>query len=177
MFSLDTHTPTRYNTPTDSGNTPKNIGAIMNLQNIVRTVLFSLLVSVSTEAMARPDLTPEELAKAQEIASQMNPPVDINTLLDEAERLGVECKGNLTLRPMIKACSNKVETAQMDEDIQASKVRVVASQERQAKQEIEIARLQAENGRLDEEYKAMGQEIKETLDEAKQIAGEKLSQQ
>ncbi len=42
----------------------------------------------------------------------------------------------------------------MDEDIQASKVRVVASQERQAKQEIEIARLQAENGRLDEEYKA-----------------------
>ncbi len=134
--------------------------------------------------MARPDLTPEELAKAQEIASQMNPPVDINTLLDEAERLGVECKGNLTLRPMIKACSNKVETAQMDEDIQASKervvaidediqaskVRVVASQERQAK-------LDEDNARLDKEYQAMGQELKQILDETKQIASQKSAQQ
>ena len=143
MTPLDTQASTRYNTPIDSGNTPK-IGAIMNLQNIVRTALFYLLVSTSTEAMARPDLTPEELAKAQEIASQMNPPVNINTLLDEAERLGVDCKGNLTLRPMIKACSNKVDTAQMDEDIQASK-------ERQAKQEIEIARLQADTKRREEE--------------------------
>ncbi len=101
----------------------------MNLQNIIKTALFCLLVSTSTEAMARPDLTPEELAKAQEIASQMNPPVDINTLLDEAERLGVECD-NISRKIKLKSCILKVDTEQ--------------SKERQAK-------LDEDNARLDKE--------------------------
>lgn len=85
----------------------------------------------------------------------MKPPVDFDALLDEADRLGVACTGNFTLRPIIKTCSNKVETAQMEEDIQASKKRQV---------------------KLDEEYEAMGQEIKATLDETKEIMSKKLTQ-
>jgi hypothetical protein len=69
---------------------------------VVSTILASSLFTA--QAQARPDLTPEQLAKARETASQMKPPVDFDALLNEADRLDVECKGDLTNRIVLKTC-------------------------------------------------------------------------
>ena len=102
-------------------------------------------------ALAGPDLTPEQRTKAREVASQLKPPVDFDALLAEADRLGVICEGNLTIRGNIKTCINGVKIAQ--------------SKERQAKLDAESARLDEENARLDEEAIRM---INEISDKAEQ---------
>jgi hypothetical protein len=126
------------------------------------TALALAISLYASQALARPDLTPEQLAKAKETASQMNPPIDVDEMLKEADRLGVECEGDLTLRYKIKMCYLRVDTAQSKEWIEASKKRQEASKERQAK-------LDEENAKLDEETAKI-------LKETKQIAKEKLKQ-
>jgi hypothetical protein len=127
--------------------------ALMNCKALVASIVLASSLFATSEALAKPELTPEQLAKAKETAQQMKPPVDFDALLQEAERLGVECEGDLTRKGKIRVCANYVEIAQSDERIKASK-------ERQAK--------------LDEENKAIRKEIKQTLDEIKQIASQKL---
>ncbi|GHU38055.1 hypothetical protein AGMMS50256_36790 [Betaproteobacteria bacterium] len=83
-----------------------------------KTLIASILLASSLytgQALASPDLTPEQLGKAKETASQMKPPVDFEAMLKEADRLGVECTGDLTRKIKIASCSLKVDTAQSEE--------------------------------------------------------------
>jgi hypothetical protein len=120
---------------------------------IVAVLLLSTLSA--SPALAKPEMTLEQLAKAREIATKMNPPIDFDAMLAEANRLGVECEDDLTRRAAIKMCMLDVDTAQ-------SKERQQASRKRQAK--------------LDEEYKASQERTKKMLEEIKQTAKEKLKQ-
>jgi hypothetical protein len=142
-----------------------------------------LSVCLSTHAIAKLDMTPEQLTKAREIATQLKPPVDFDALLDEADRLGVVCEGNLTIRANIRTCINGVKIGQSKERQAASKERqakldedINASRQRQAKLDEENARLDEENARLDEEYKAKRKELARIVDETKRIADQKLNQ-
>ncbi|GHU21244.1 hypothetical protein FACS189475_10440 [Betaproteobacteria bacterium] len=86
----------------------------MNSKTLIASILLASSLYTGL-ALASPDLTPEQLAKAKETASQMKPPVDFEAMLKEADRLGVECQGNLTIRAIIKACLNGIEIAQSKE--------------------------------------------------------------
>jgi type I restriction-modification system DNA methylase subunit len=127
----------------------------MTTKPLIPTLALAISLYAS-QALARPDLTPEQLAKAKETALNMNPPIDVAEMLKEADRLGVECEGDLTLRYKIKMCYLRVDTAQ--------------SKERQVKLDKENAKLDEINAKLDEENKALRKEIKRTLEETKQIA-------
>jgi hypothetical protein len=127
----------------------------MSPKALISALILSTTSLLASQALARPDMTPEQLTKAREVASQMKPPVDFDALLAEADRLDVECKGDLTKRIVIKTCKGYVETAQIKEDTQASR-------ERQAK--------------LDKEIEALEKEIANNIEEAKQIARQKLRQ-
>jgi hypothetical protein len=128
-----------------SGATP------MTPKALISAIVLTISLSIS-QALAKPNMSPEQLAKARETASQMKPPVNFDALLDEADRLGVNCEGDLTRKGIIRACENKIKISQSDERIRASK-------ERQAK--------------LDEEYRAKRKELAKIIDETKQIANEK----
>ena len=137
----------------------------MSVKPVITALIMSATLFTASFALAGPDLTPEQLAKAREVASQMKPPVDFDALLAEADRLSVDCEGDLTRRAIIKMCKFDVETAQSKERIEASKERqakldeeIEASKERQAK-------LDAESARLDEEAIRM---INELSDKAEQ---------
>jgi hypothetical protein len=108
---------------------------------IVFTILASSLFAAQVQA--RPDLTPEQLAKARETASQMKPPVDFDAMLDEIDRLGVECTGDLTRKIRIESCRLRIDTAQ--------------SKERQEK-------LREENAKLDKEAIQMINDIADKAD-------------
>ena len=143
MASFAKTSSTSYHTPTETRtedaldgsknaqraiSTPNMPKAVRNAQMTYQTLITSILLSSSlflpNQALARPDMTPEQLAKARELATQIKPPVDFDALLDEADRLGVDCsKLNLTIRANIKTCRDAVEIAQMDEEIKASKER------------------------------------------------------
>jgi hypothetical protein len=131
---------------------------------IFALVAAALLLSTlsASPALAKPEMSAEQLAKAREIAAKMNPPVDFDTMLAEADRLGVECQGNLTIRANIKTCLNNIEIAQ--------------SKERVTKLDEETAVLREKNKKLDEEYKASQERTKKMLEEMKEIAKEKLKQ-
>ncbi|MDL2268608.1 hypothetical protein LJC41_01330 [Desulfosarcina sp. OttesenSCG-928-G17] len=125
------------------------------MKHKVLATLLILCFGLISTAHARPDMTPEQIAKARETALQMKPPVDFDFMLDEADRLGVECTGDLTRRSKIWNCSNLVEIAQ--------------SKERQAK-------LDEESKRLDEESKRLDEEAVRLVNEAADIAEQKLQQ-
>ena len=91
----------------------------MKLKALVIPALFASGLLASNQALARSDMTPEQLAKARTSASQLNPPVDFDALMDEADKLGVKCEGDLTLRYKIKMCSLKVDNAKLDEEYKA----------------------------------------------------------
>ena len=124
-----------------------------------KVLLSALILSVSmsaSDALAKTNLSEEQLAKAREVASQMKPPVDFDQMILEAEKLGIECGDkDLTKRPFIRSCMNRIETAKLDEEITASK-------ERQAK--------------LDEEIATIETEMKQQLSEIASQAEQKLNQ-
>jgi hypothetical protein len=125
----------------------------MNCKALLASIVLASSLFVTSEALAKPDLTPEQLAKARETAQQMKPPVDFDALLQEADRLGVECQGNFALRPIMNTCKNNVEIAQ-------SKERQAQSKERQAK--------------LDEEYKVTEERLKRKVSDLADQADKKL---
>ena len=89
------------------------------------------LVLASTQALAdRPNLTPEQLTKAREAAAQLNPPVDFDAMLDEVDRLGVECTGDLTKKPRILICGKKINNAKIMADTEATRARNQATEAR-----------------------------------------------
>ncbi|MDR0717189.1 MAG: hypothetical protein LBF50_07225, partial [Azoarcus sp.] len=76
------------------------------------------------------NLTPEQLAKARESASQLNPPVDFDAMLDEVDRLGVECTGDLTRKARIIICGQKIENTKKQENIDRLKADTEATKAR-----------------------------------------------
>jgi len=116
----------------------------MSVKPVITALIMSATLFTASFALAGPDLTPEQLAKARETAQNMKPPVDFDALLVEADRLDVECTGDLSRKVRIEICAGNVEIAQ--------------SKERQAK-------LDEESARLDEEAIRM---INELSDKAEQ---------
>ena len=52
------------------------------------------------------------MEKARRVGLEIHPPVeDLDALFDNAERLGVECKGDLTLRLFLSSCRSRVAAA------------------------------------------------------------------
>lgn len=88
----------------------------MSLKTLIASVLLSSSLLLAGEAYARPNMTDEELAKAKETAGQLKPPLDLDALFDEADRLGVICEGDLSDRVILKTCKLKVERAQIAEN-------------------------------------------------------------
>ena len=68
-------------------------------------------------------MTEEQLAKARKAAAEAKRPIDFDALMDEADRLGVECEGDLTTWTWQLICSVEVEGAQAREETEASKKR------------------------------------------------------
>jgi hypothetical protein len=99
---------------------------------VVSAFLASTLFAANQALADKPKLTPEEFAKAEKLASQIKPPVDLKALLDEVDRLGVKCE-KFNLKAYIKNCSNKVEIAQSKERQAILDEEIKASRERQAK--------------------------------------------
>jgi hypothetical protein len=89
-----------------------------------KALILAIVLSVSLSASQALALTPDELAKAQELGSQMNPPVDVAELLAEAEKYGVECDVSKKLR--ISVCREDIEIAKLEAEIEASKARTEA---------------------------------------------------
>lgn len=123
----------------------------MNLKAIIAALLLSSTIFASSYALAESDLTPEQLTKARETAARMKPPVNLDELLLEADRLSADCTGDLSRKVIMKICVGNVEIAQ--------------SKERQAILDEENTRLDTENARLDEEAIKM---INELSDKAEQ---------
>jgi hypothetical protein len=110
---------TPLKTATVQPHAPKLPGAsLMTPKALISVLVLTISLSIS-QALARPNLTPEQLAKARETASQIKPPVDFDALLKEADRLGVKCEGDLTRRIVIKTCKGNVKIAQNKEEIKA----------------------------------------------------------
>jgi len=126
------------------------------LKALMSAVMISSSVLVASNALAKPNMTEEQLEKAKVTASQMKPPVDFIAMLDEADKFGVECKGNLTIRANIRACLNGISIAQ--------------SKERQAALTSEGERLRAEGERLDAENDALREDIVKIVQDTKQMA-------
>jgi hypothetical protein len=107
-----------YTIPEQSQKTPHASDftgtSTMPAKALMLTLTLCVCFSVS-EAQARPELTAEQLAKARQTAAQMKPPVDFDVLLEEADRLGVQCEGDLTRKGKIRVCMNYVEIAQSKE--------------------------------------------------------------
>jgi hypothetical protein len=74
-----------------------------------KALISALVLAISLSASQALALTPEELVKAQELGSQLNPPVDIAELLAEAKKYGVECDPTNKLR--IRSCQTRIKTA------------------------------------------------------------------
>jgi hypothetical protein len=99
---------------------------------VVSAFLASTLFAANQALADKPKLTPEEFAKAEQLASQIKPPIDLKALLDEADRLGVKCE-KFNLKAYIKTCSSKVEIAQADEEIKAADERIKKLDEENAR--------------------------------------------
>jgi hypothetical protein len=125
----------------------------MKLKALVTAVLFAYGLLATNQALARPDLTAEQLTKAQEAAAQLNPPVDFDALMDEADKLGVECTGDLTRKARIIICGQDVENAKIQGDINRLKA--------------ENSRLDQENARLDQETAKHIRELQRRIKENK----------
>ena len=111
-------------------------GTQMELKKLVATVVLSSTLALAPTAEAKPNMTEEQLAKAREVASKLNPPVNFDEMLIEADRLGVECGDiNLTLRGNVRTCVNRIKIAQGKEEIAKLDEEILASQARQAESE------------------------------------------
>lgn len=84
-------------------------------------------VFITTSSYSRPNFTEEQLTKARKAASEAKYPVDFDALMDEADRLDLECEGDLTDWFWIKMCKLDVEGAQAREWIEKSKKRQEAT--------------------------------------------------
>ncbi|MDR1988245.1 MAG: hypothetical protein LBQ24_05990 [Candidatus Peribacteria bacterium] len=94
----------------------------MNVKAFVAVILSASALLVAAPALAdRPNLTPEQLAKARESARQLNPPVDFDAMLEEVDRLGVECTGDLIKRIEIHLCRQKISNAKIKADTEATR--------------------------------------------------------
>jgi hypothetical protein len=62
-------------------------------------------------SMPSPSFYPRRTCQSPRVGRQMNPPVNVSTLLQEAEKWGVECE--YTSRLKISSCRTKIETAQL----------------------------------------------------------------
>ncbi|GHU32857.1 hypothetical protein FACS189497_14580 [Betaproteobacteria bacterium] len=89
----------------------------MNTKALAASLFLVSSLLATGEALAKHDLTPEQLAKARETASKLNPPVDFDVLMNEADRLGVECTGDLTRGVRIAICEKKINNAKKQENI------------------------------------------------------------
>jgi hypothetical protein len=139
--------------PAINPHAPKLSGASRMSPKALITAL-TLLVSLSvSQALA---LTPEELAKAQELGSQLNPPVDIAELLAEAEKYGVEC--DPTSKNRIRFCKQEIE-------IEASKARTQANYAEIEASKARTEALKAESDRLDKENAELIRELHRIIDE------------
>ena len=87
----------------------------MKFQVTLMSFSLSLFFFTTAEVQARQDLTSEQLTQAKELASTMKPPVNFEVMLQEADRLGVECNGDLTAKRGLRSCMNRVEIAQSEE--------------------------------------------------------------
>jgi hypothetical protein len=88
----------------------------MNTKALVASLFLVSSLLATGEALAKHELTPEQLVKARETASKLNPPVDFDVLMNEADRLGVECTGDLTRGARIVICGQKVDNAKLNEE-------------------------------------------------------------
>jgi len=91
----------------------------MNTKTLVASVLFASSILASGQALAvNQGLTPEQMAKGRETAATMNPPVDFDAMIKEADSLNVECTGDLTRKARIIICGQKIENAKIEADTQ-----------------------------------------------------------
>jgi preprotein translocase subunit SecD len=93
---------------------------------VVTALLASSLLASNQALAAKPELTQEQLTKARASASQLNPPVNFDALMEEADRLNVECTGDLTRKARIIICGQDVENARIKIDTEARKARIQA---------------------------------------------------
>jgi hypothetical protein len=114
-----------------------------------KALISALVLTFSLSASQALALTPEELAKAQELGSQLNPPVDIAELLADAEKYGVPCDPTSKLR--IRICGQKIEIEALKASTEASRVRTEALKEDTEKTRQENAELIRELQRIIEE--------------------------
>jgi hypothetical protein len=84
-----------------------------------KALIAALVLSTSFSASQALALTPDELAKAQKLGSQLNPPVDIVELFAQAEKYGVECAVNSKLR--IRSCQTRIDTAILKADTERTR--------------------------------------------------------
>lgn len=82
--------------------------------------------------------------------------------MSEAERLEVDCEGDLTRRAIIKMCKMDVEAAQ--------------SRERQAELREDNARLDADIDRLREDNARLDEELRKKVEALANMAEKKLNQ-
>ena len=119
-----------------------SINASQKLYIIVSAAAFAIcLLFYGSPAGSRPSFTEAELTKARNAASTAKYPIDFDKLMDEADRLGVECEGDLTDYIWIRMCSIDVDSAQVRERTAASKRRIEESKKRQEVIRRETARL------------------------------------
>ncbi|MDR2786802.1 MAG: hypothetical protein LBD06_00300 [Candidatus Accumulibacter sp.] len=114
--------------------------ARMNIKAFAASVLLASNLFATSEVSARPDLTPEALAKARELAAQIKPPFDLDALLKEADGLSVECE-EFDLKADIKTCSNDVKISQSKERQAIIDKEIQAGRERQTKFDEEARRM------------------------------------
>jgi hypothetical protein len=89
----------------------------MKFKAFVVPALIASSLLANSQALAEHKLTSEQLAKARQSASQLNPPVDFDALIKEADRLKVVCTGDLTRGVRIAICEKKINNARKQEDI------------------------------------------------------------
>jgi hypothetical protein len=151
---------------TQEARNPKGVSTMPPTKALIATIILSVGFSAS-QALA---LSPEELAKAKILGSQMTPAIDVSALLTEADKWGVECDVSKKLR--ISVCKEDIETAKIEAEIEESKARTALlrletealRQETEANY-IEIDRLKAEGERLDQENAELVIELQRIIEE------------
>jgi hypothetical protein len=143
------------------------------MKTFVAVLLSASSFLVASQALAdRLNLTPEQLAKARESASQLNPPVDFDAMLDEVDRLGVECTGDLTRKARIIICGQRINNAKLDAenarlkaDTEATKARIQATEARIQAIQADTQAIQADTEKTREENAALIRRIQERIKE------------
>jgi hypothetical protein len=118
----------------------------MTPKALISAFVLTISLSANQTLAAKPDLTPEQLTKARASASQLNPPVNFDELMKEADKLDVECTGDLTRKARISICTDKVKNAKTQKNID---------------------RLKAENARLNKENAKLIREVQQRIKENK----------